>query len=145
MGSVTECGVRGYETRHAAKQAANGHHDNHVRPYKCRDCDYWHVGALPPEVIRGDMTAAEFYEEKADAAAAAREHRRSPEATLRRARLKASRLLARDAAVLAEMWADRQIPGRDDVWWKESYDDSAKMIADLSEILRELAGPGGQP
>lgn len=139
MGSVTECGVKGYENRHDAKQASKGHHDSHVRPYRCQDCGYWHLGALPEQVIRGELTADEFYRERADRA---RENRRSPAAMLRRARLKASRLLARDAAVLAEMWADRQIPGRDDVWWKESYHDSTKMIADLVELLAELAGPG---
>jgi hypothetical protein len=137
MGSVTECGLKGYETRHAAKQAARGHHDSHVRPYRCRGgCDYWHVGALPEAVIRGDVTAGELYDHRE-----ASQGRRSPAGQLRRSRISAARILKRDSEALAEMWADMQTSDRDLDQWKAAQHQAARMIDQLQQLMRIVAGP----
>lgn len=136
--------MKGYDNRHAAKQATSkGHHDGHVRPYQCQKCGYWHVGTLPAAVIQGEMTAAEFYDAQAARAEAGRNRRRSPEAQLRRARISAARLLARDGAVLAEMWADCQAGDREGAEWADARNHAATMIRNLQELIKVLAGPGG--
>lgn len=145
MGDVTECGLKGYENRHAAKQAAK-HHSNHVRPFKCKrggdGCGYWHLGELPVQVLRGEATADEFYaaqDELATSAGALKEKHRSPAGQLRRWRLNTAAGLQRDAKTLADMLADDEIPDRGRPEWREARRDAAEILEVLPRLLRELA------
>jgi hypothetical protein len=60
-------GKRGYVSRREAAEHAkrlrrtNQHMDGHNRPYRCPHCDLWHVGHVPTPVIRGEITANDFY------------------------------------------------------------------------------------
>jgi predicted RNA-binding Zn-ribbon protein involved in translation (DUF1610 family) len=47
---------------HARRLKRSRSHDGAgVRPYVCPSCGFWHVGHLPPEVMRGELTADEHY------------------------------------------------------------------------------------
>ena len=138
MGDVTECGLKGYENRHAAKQAAKHHHQNHVRAFRCkRGCGYWHLGELPVEVVRGEATAGEFYAGRQTAPAEKKQ--RSPAAQLRRWRLNTAAGITRDSRVLAELVADQEVFARDSPGWRQARDDAARLLGVLPRLLRELA------
>lgn len=130
MGSVAECGLKGYETRHAANQAKKTHHDKHVRAFQCRKpgCPYWHLGELPQKVVQGEMTAGEFYAGQENVPA---EKRRSTRAQLRRWRLNTAALLERDARVLADMLAAAEVT------------DARAALRRLPKMLRQLAEQEG--
>jgi hypothetical protein len=149
VGDVTECGLKGYENRHAAKQAAKHHHHNHVRAFKCkRGCGYWHLGELPVEVMRGDLTAGEFYTGRDQPVIPSKEKQRSPAAQLRRWRLNTAAGIARDSKALAELLADQEVFARDSPGWKQARDDAAEILAALPRLMRQLAehrAPDGQP
>lgn len=54
-----------YTSRRVAKlwaQRARSVGKGVMRPYECNECGAWHVGHKPRAVIRGDLTAAEWYE-----------------------------------------------------------------------------------
>lgn len=60
---VCPSGKRGFVQRAGAQAAARllakrGH--DKLRPYLCA-CGYWHVGHKPGPVMRGQVSAAEFY------------------------------------------------------------------------------------
>lgn len=64
---VCSSGKRGFPERRGAKEAAR-----HVaktaggdkpRAYLCDDCGYWHMGHLPDAVMRGEISAAGWYDE----------------------------------------------------------------------------------
>lgn len=59
------CGKWGYHTRADAKKALRRHRgkgfDRRVRPYKCPDCGFFHLGHMPGVVRAGMATADEFY------------------------------------------------------------------------------------
>jgi hypothetical protein len=152
VGDVTDCGLKGYENRHAAKQAAKHHHDNHVRAFKCKrggtGCGYWHLGALPVEVVRGEATVEEFYAARENTSLSAlKEKNRSPAGQLRRWRLNTAAGLARDARVLADMMADEEVPDRGSREWREVRGEAIEVLTILPRVLRQLAenGPPGQP
>lgn len=51
-----------YITRKDANRAADEMPDGQkLRPYACGECDGWHIGHKPKAVIRGDVTADEWY------------------------------------------------------------------------------------
>ena len=146
MGDVTECGLKGYESRHAAKQAAKHHHSNHVRAFKCKiggeGCGYWHLGELPVQVLRGEATAEEFYavrDELATTLGALKEKQRSPAGQLRRWRLNTAAGLQRDARALADMLADDAVSDRRRPEWHAARRDAADILQVLPRLLRELA------
>jgi hypothetical protein len=63
-GAVSWCWFHGkllYTSRKRARVAARAHPD-HQSPYPC-DVNHalWHIGGLPAEVKRGDMTRDQFY------------------------------------------------------------------------------------
>ena len=56
-------GKRAHLTRRSAKAHARGMrgYGEHLRPYECAVCGYWHVGHLPVRVIAGLITSSEHY------------------------------------------------------------------------------------
>lgn len=60
-----ECpsGKVGFVTRKKAKRFVNGGtiRGDHMRPYICEDCGYWHNGHVPSQVMRGNKTARQVY------------------------------------------------------------------------------------
>jgi len=44
FGSCPVTGKRGYTTRKQARKARQGGGHRHGHPYKCRHCNYWHLG-----------------------------------------------------------------------------------------------------
>jgi hypothetical protein len=149
LGDVTDCGLKGYDTRYAAKQAAKHHHHNHVRAFKCKrggsGCGYWHLGELPIEVMRGEVTAGEFYEEartRVPSAAAVKDKQRSPAAQLRRWRMNTAAGLARDAKKLADMVADEEVKDRTCPGWREAWLEAEQVLTVLPRLLRQLAEKG---
>ena len=146
MGDVTDCGLKGYESRYAAKQAAKHHHHNHVRAFKCtRGCGYWHLGELPIEVMRGEVTAGEFYEEartRTPSAAAVKDKQRSPAAQLRRWRMNTAAGVARDWRTLADMLADEEVKDRTCPSWRQARGEAEQVLTVLPRLLRRLAEDG---
>jgi hypothetical protein len=61
--SSNECGVFAYRTRADARRRISNRPDiiGHLRAYKCRTCNLWHIGHLPQAVIDGIVTADEWY------------------------------------------------------------------------------------
>lgn len=58
-------GKRGYVDRAGAKHAARSLAKTGsagLRPYRCDQCDYWHTGHKPSAVLRGHVTAKEWYQ-----------------------------------------------------------------------------------
>lgn len=50
-----------YTSRSRARKAARAHSD-HKSPYPCTiNPNLWHIGGLPEEVKRGEMTRDEFF------------------------------------------------------------------------------------
>ena len=52
-----------YPKRREAREAARRLHDKGVREYPCTEhppC--WHIGHIPPMVVRGELTADEWYD-----------------------------------------------------------------------------------
>lgn len=47
--------------RSDARRVIRNMHDKGMREYRCRSCQCWHTGHLPPIVRRGRLTAAEVY------------------------------------------------------------------------------------
>jgi rubrerythrin len=68
---------RAHLTRRSAKAHARGMrgYGEHLRPYECVVCGYWHVGHLPARVIAGLTTATEHYAATRVAATFERNHR----------------------------------------------------------------------
>lgn len=63
---VGDCptGKRGFVARAGAKAAAHQVAKSGspgLRPYQCEQCGNWHIGHKPPAVVRGDMSADEWY------------------------------------------------------------------------------------
>jgi len=56
-------GKRAHLSRRSAKAHALGlrRYGQHLRPYECVECRYWHVGHLPARVIAGLVTSTEHY------------------------------------------------------------------------------------
>jgi hypothetical protein len=145
LGDVTECGLKGYENRHDARQAAKHHHHNHVRAFKCKRCSYWHLGELPVEVLRGEATAEEFYEEarnRVPSAAEVKNKQRSPAAQLRRWRMNTASGVARDTKRLADMIADEEVKDRTCPGWREAWLEAEQVLTVLPRLLRRLAEEG---
>lgn len=59
----TDCpsGKRGYPSRRDAKKALEQAPLDHMRPYRCPHCPYWHNGHLSRAVMQGQRTANEHY------------------------------------------------------------------------------------
>lgn len=60
---IGHCQVTGkvmYSDRRTAAQAARRHPD-HMNPYCCDACRYWHIGHLAPGIIRGRITRGDRY------------------------------------------------------------------------------------
>lgn len=57
-------GKREFHARADAKAAAKSHRHvgDHVRPYQCSECGRWHLGHMPQQVLRGVITAKEYYQ-----------------------------------------------------------------------------------
>lgn len=63
------CSKVRYEQREDAKMAlrqlkGNGRNTKLLRPYRCSDCRFWHLGHLSPEVVRGDRSRGQVYREE---------------------------------------------------------------------------------
>lgn len=60
---VEECDKRGHVTRASAKAQARAMRKagEHVRPYKCEVCGFFHVGHLPRAVMKGRVSDVEYY------------------------------------------------------------------------------------
>lgn len=62
--TCAECGKYCYPSRKTARQAAaalrpRDGSTSEPRPYRCPDSDQWHIGHLPPAVIRGERSRAQ--------------------------------------------------------------------------------------
>lgn len=55
------CGKVAHPTRRVARRVAALYPTEHLRPYRCAHCHWWHLGHLPPAVVRGIATADEIY------------------------------------------------------------------------------------
>lgn len=53
-------GKRMYADRRTASKIARLHHE-HMSVYRCEDCQHYHVGHLPPDIIRGTGTRTDRY------------------------------------------------------------------------------------
>lgn len=145
MGDMANCGRRGHMSRRAAKAHAARHHPGEkLRAYYCRQgCGYWHLGELPRDVVAGDVTAAEFYDQPERWPRP--EPGRSPKAQLRRWRLNAATAVEKDLPALADAWADRCVPDRGNDAWACARRDACAILGELPGLLRELAGPPDSP
>lgn len=62
MGWCAPCGKLLYDTRKKAKRIAREHHQAHKSEYPCPvNQILWHVGEVPEEVIKGNITRNEYY------------------------------------------------------------------------------------
>lgn len=52
-------GKRSFLNRRTAKKWMRQHEMHECRPYRCDECELWHVGHLPKPVIAGEMERAE--------------------------------------------------------------------------------------
>lgn len=64
IGRCPTTGKKQFWDRQSAKTIARFVHQ-HVRPYRCEHCGFWHNGHLAPSVLRGLRTRAETYQRKA--------------------------------------------------------------------------------
>lgn len=69
-GTTNTCssGKRAHSTRRDAKAQARSVHawtGEHLRPYICSECAFWHIGHLPRQVLRGQTTADSHYRRRA--------------------------------------------------------------------------------
>lgn len=55
-----DCGKRCFTSKGAAKKNAKTTTLDGMRPYRCGE--YWHLGHLPGDVIRGIVTRGEIYD-----------------------------------------------------------------------------------
>lgn len=61
MGWCTVHGKLLYVNRKVARQAAR-EHPSHKNEYPCdKNPAMWHIGELPPAVIKGEMTRTEYF------------------------------------------------------------------------------------
>lgn len=63
--AVAWCDLHGkllYATRKDARRIANKHRGEHKSPYECKEAHpgYWHIGALHPLVIQGQVARDGF-------------------------------------------------------------------------------------
>lgn len=58
--STCATGKRGYYTRSDAKTVRNRHGSTGMNAYRCVVCEMWHVGHLPIDVRRGEITRDEI-------------------------------------------------------------------------------------
>jgi hypothetical protein len=64
---VQSSGCRSGKRAHLSRRSAKAHalelrkSGQHLRPYECTECGYWHVGHLPTRVIAGLIGATEHY------------------------------------------------------------------------------------
>lgn len=57
-----------YATRKEARRIAHRHHGEHKSPYECdNQPSYWHIGALHPLVIQGEV-ARDGFKKRGDVA-----------------------------------------------------------------------------
>lgn len=72
---TTDCptGKRGYAIKGDARKVASAmrREGAKVRAYPCDQCEEFHVGHMPKAVRDGEVSAEEFYAQKAEAVAAA--------------------------------------------------------------------------
>jgi hypothetical protein len=63
----TSSGCSSGKRAHMSRRSAKGHalglrkSGQHLRPYQCGECGYWHVGHLPARVIAGLISATQHY------------------------------------------------------------------------------------
>lgn len=57
-------GKRCHDSRASAKAHAARLVGDHLRPYRCDQCGYWHVGHIPRAVLQGLRTSTEHYERR---------------------------------------------------------------------------------
>lgn len=50
-----------YYSRSAARRARGQIGDRDLRPYRCQDCDNWHLGHLPDVIRRGHKGRGEVF------------------------------------------------------------------------------------
>lgn len=56
-----------YPSRKQARKAARRARGHHLREYRCTDVDgYWHIGHLAHDVLRGNLTADEIFDQDED-------------------------------------------------------------------------------
>lgn len=60
-------GKVGHSSRAKAKASAKLVKGHTMRPYYCDECGAWHVGHKPRAVVRGEVTADEWYAQRSDA------------------------------------------------------------------------------
>lgn len=118
-----------YGTRAEARSADRAMGGKHRRAYYCDQCDYWHLGRLPEQVRRGEVTTAEHFAPTG----------RTPAANLRRRRIAAAGLLYRDADALADLWASAQVGDADRRVWQAARADRRRDVAELAALIRKLA------
>ena len=56
VGTCHETGKRQYLARSEARRAARSQPSRKLSAYQCKGCDMWHLGNLPPDVVRGEFT-----------------------------------------------------------------------------------------
>ena len=62
MGFCTPCGKLLYVSRKVARKIARQHREAHKSVYQCPvNQALFHVGGVPNQVIRGDLTRSEYY------------------------------------------------------------------------------------
>lgn len=77
-------GKIGYLARADAERATTDMRDGQkLRPYPCADCERWHIGHKPKAVIRGEVTADEWYSARGRNREPKNERRDSGEDSLR--------------------------------------------------------------
>lgn len=63
IGYCSHCFKLSYPNRKAARRVTNIH-SSHKAPYRCPVNDiFWHVGELPPSVIRGYVDRGTYFRE----------------------------------------------------------------------------------
>lgn len=60
IGICPATGKRMYLDRKTATKIGRLHHE-HLSPYRCEDCGHFHIGHLPPDIIRGADTRTDRY------------------------------------------------------------------------------------
>jgi hypothetical protein len=54
-------GKSAWSSRRLAKRANHQIRNQHMRPFRCPQCRMYHLGHLPFAVMRGRLTADEYY------------------------------------------------------------------------------------
>lgn len=132
-----------YEARDGARRAARLSPREKLRPQWCDRCQGFHLAHVPPPVVRGEETEAEFYG-RVRGGAASRDTEgidlRLPRPKIASRRWNAARQLRYDEQLLAAAWADRLTGGnRANPAWLAQRQYAGELLAWLRSHLEKLA------